>query len=209
MTSFSGGFRSIRSNPLAPIKGHSKDAAISDTSIAPMPKSYKRPAQDTPPFPPMEPIVSPTSPFLARVYELTRHWVEEEWLILDAIKRDASCNGKNTTHHTAIKESRLTLDNLANRLDNISKATLFRELQKLNAPPPGEIIRITRLHFARHLLIHTRMLIRDVAQRAGYDDDRHFAQMFTREFGCRPSDFRRTHVSKTALKPKRKPPQKS
>lgn len=173
-----------------------------------MSKSYKPPAHATPAFPPMEPITSPASPFLARVYELTRLWVQEEWTTIDAIKRDAARTGKAGAAN-AINECRLSLDNLAKRLDNISKATLLRELKKLNAPPPGEIIRITRLHFAKHLLIHTRMLVRDVADRAGYDDDRHFAEMFSREFKCRPSDYRRTHVEQTAIKPRKRPRRKT
>lgn len=168
-----------------------------------MKKQSKRPADDTRPYPPMEPVERPDSPFLARVYELTCAWVQEEWLIIDSIKRDTNRTGKNT--HAAIQECRLTLDNLATRLDNISQATLLRELKKLNAPSPGEIIRITRLTFAKHLLIHTRMLVRNVALRSGYDNERHFAEMFIREFGCRPSEFRRQHVKQTALKSKKRP----
>ena len=151
----------------------------------------------------MDPVATPKSPFLSRVYDLTCRWVQEEWLVIDAIKRDTSRGAKSSLQ--AIREARLTLDNLAKRLDNISQATLLRELKKLNAPPLGEIIRITRLHFARHLLIHTRMLVRDVALRAGYDNQRHFAERFAREFGCRPSEFRKRHVEQTALKPKKKP----
>lgn len=152
----------------------------------------------------MEPIQAPASPFLARVYELASVWVQEEWIAIDTIKRDASRSGK-TVSAAAIKECRLTLDTLAKRLDNISKAKLLRELRKLNAPAAGEIIRLTRLHFAKHLLIHTRLMVREVSMRAGYDDDRHFAEMFQREFGCRPSDFRRDHVQQTAITPKKQP----
>lgn len=151
----------------------------------------------------MDPIQVPESPFLARVYELTSAWVQAEWLVLDEIRRDAARNGKSA-NSAAINECRLTNDTLAKRLDNISKATLMRELRKLNAPPPGEIIRLTRLHFARHLLVHTRMLVRDISIRAGYEDDRHFAEMFQREFGCAPSDFRRDHVQQTTIKPRRR-----
>ncbi len=195
---------SKRKYPLAQQAGGPNDAARSSgIGIPPMTKSFKIPAEDTPPYPPMAPVAAPKSPFLARVYDLTCRWVQEEWLAIDAIKRDATRSGKSSL--LAIRETRLTLDNLAKRLDNISQATLLRELKKLNAPPPGEIIRITRLHFARHLLIHTRMLVRDVALRAGYDNERHFSERFVREFGCKPSEFRRRHVEQTAIKPKKTP----
>lgn len=208
MSSLPGGFKSNRSNPLASSASGSNDTGPSEGSASPpMAKSFRLPAQDTPPYPPMAPIATPDAPFLARIYELTCRWVQEEWLIIDAIKRDTSRSGKASSQ--AIKESRLTLDNLAKRLENISQATLLRELKKLNAPSPGEIIRLTRLTFAKHLLIHTRLLVREVALRAGYDNERHFAEMFLREFKCRPSDFRRTHVKETAIKNRKKPKPKS
>lgn len=208
MSSLHGVFMSKRGNTLAPDVNGPKDAAHSSGINSPsMTKSFKVPAEDTRPYPPMDPVASPKSPFLARVYDLTCRWVQEEWLAIDAIKRDTARSAKASL--LAIKETRLTLDNLAKRLDNISQATLLRELKKLNAPPPGEIIRITRLHFARHLLIHTRMLVRDVALRAGYDNERHFSERFIREFGCRPSDFRRRHVEQTAIRTKKPPKAKS
>lgn len=166
-----------------------------------MSKQPEPPGGGDPPYPPMAPVATPKSPFLARVYDLTCRWVQDEWITIDAIKRDTTRGGRSSQQ--AISETRLTLDNLAKRLDNISQATLLRELKKLNAPSPGEIIRVTRLHFARHLLIHTRMLVRDVALRAGYDNERHFSERFIREFGCRPSDFRRRHIEQTAIKPKK------
>ncbi|WP_291149913.1 helix-turn-helix transcriptional regulator [Hyphomicrobium sp.] len=208
MSSLPAGFKSNRDEPLASSASGSNDAHPSKGPASPpMAKSYKLPAQDTPPYPPMVPVAMPDSPFLARIYELTCRWVQEEWFIIDAIKRDTTRSGRASLQ--AIKESRLTLDNLAKRLENISQATLLRELKKLNAPPPGEIIRVTRLTFAKHLLIHTRLLVREVALRAGYDNQRHFAEMFLREFKCRPSDFRRSHVKQTALKPTRPPKPKS
>lgn len=207
MSSLPGVFMSKRENPLAPNGSGPNDAGRSSgIDNPPMTKSIKIPGEDTPPYPPMAPIATPKSPFLARVYDLTCRWVQEEWIAIDAIKRDTTRSGKNSM--LAMRETRLTLDNLAKRLDNISQATLLRELRKLNAPAPGEIIRLTRLHFARHLLIHTRMLVRDVALRAGYDNERHFSERFIREFGCRPSDFRRRHVEQTAIKTK-KPPKTS
>lgn len=204
MSSLPGGFRSKGANRLAPSAYGSNDAPFTEGSLSkPMAKTFIPPGDSKPPYPPMEPVAKPDSPFLARVYDLTCRWVQEEWLTIDAIKRDTSRTGKAS--EAAIRESRLTLDTLSKRLDNISQATLLRELKKLNAPPPGEIIRITRLSFAKHLLIHTRMLVRDVALRAGYDNERHFSEMFIREFSCKPTEFRRNHVQQTAIKAEESP----
>jgi len=161
-----------------------------------MAKSNTPPEVSTPNYPPMEPVAFPSSPFVARVYSVTCKWVQEEWLIIDAIKRDRSRSAKAT--QIAIQESRLTLDNLAKRLDNISQATLQRELKRLNAPTPGEIIRLTRLHFARHLLLNTRMLIREIALRAGYENRTHFTIKFNAEFGCSPARLRRRQIPDTS-----------
>lgn len=165
-----------------------------------MAKSNNPPEIAQPNYPPMDPVATPSSPFVARVYSVTCKWVQEEWLIIDAIKRDSSRSGKSTYH--AIQENRLTLDNLAKRLDNISQATLLRGLKKCNAPTPGEIIRVTRLHFARHLLIHTHMLVREVALRAGYENRSHFTEKFNAEFGCSPAELRQRHHSVDASLPK-------
>lgn len=196
MSSLPGSFRSIPLGPLAAAAYGSNDVRVeSGAASQHMAKSLKRAAQDTPPYPRMEPVAKPDSPFLARVYELTCSWVQDEWLIIDAIKRGPGRN--RTSTEIAIRESRLTLDTLASRLDNISQATLLRELRKLDAPSPGEIIRITRLSFAKHLLIHTGLLVREVALRAGYENERHFSEMFAREFKCKPSEFRRNHIRLT------------
>ncbi len=140
------------------------------------------------------------SPFLTRVHALAQVWVQEEWLAIGALKHTIGRSNKAKLEQ-AIKDARLTPDNLAKRLDNISRAKLFRELRKLNAPPPAVLIRQTRLEFGAHLLTHTRLLIRDVAVRAGFNDERYFSELFTEQYFCSPSEYRRGHIEQSALKP--------
>lgn len=175
-------------HPLTPQNDADRDHSKNPPNMA---KAYKLPAQDRLPYPPMPPLIRPQWPFIARIYDIASQWVQEEWQAMETIRRDANKNKLSAAHKAAIEDCRLTPDNLAKRLDNISQATLRRELKRMGAPAPGEIIRQARLHFAKHLLTHTRILIRDVAVRAGYDDERHFTELFTREFDCKPSDFRR------------------
>jgi hypothetical protein len=59
------------------------------------------------PHPPLPLPELPPFPFLARVYELTYRWVQDEWQMLDAIKKAASQNGKSRNHHAALAEARL------------------------------------------------------------------------------------------------------
>lgn len=168
-----------------------------------MPKptqTYKPPASANGlPFAPM-PIeqADGIAPFLHRINELVLKWVQEEWAAIETIKQDAAKHGWNNHRKTALAEAKLTIPNLASRLDNISEATLRRELKKLNAPSPGEIIRNARIAYAKHLLTHTRILIRDVGVRAGYSDQRHFSAIFSEVSLQSPSDFRKAHVNNHA-----------
>ena len=132
------------------------------------------------------------SVFLTRIHEVVWRWVQSEWIAINNIKHEAAIRGKSqAVCRRAIADIRLTPVNLAKRLDNISEATLRRELQKCGASTPGGIIRRARLAFGKHLLAHTRMPVRDVALRSGYADARHFAILFKEEEGCRPLEFRR------------------
>lgn len=154
-------------------------------------------------YPRMEPLESLPSPFITRVYQLVREWVQDEWLAIETIKLNASRIGGPAQLEAALRDARLTPDSLARRLDNISRSSLFRELRKLDAPPPAEIIRKARLEFAKHLLTHTRMGVRDISLRAGFPHEHYFARLFSKEYACSPSDFRRSHIASIA------PPKKS
>lgn len=122
----------------------------------------------------MAPADKHPSPFLNRIYELTRRWIQEEWASIEALKLEAQRAGSGKHLKAAIKEAGLSTETLATRLDNISQAKLRRELKSYGAPTPGEIIHAARVEFAKHLLTHTRLLVRDVAMRAGYADERFF-----------------------------------
>lgn len=144
--------------------------------------------------------VDGTAPFLARIHLFVLHWVQEEWAAIEKIKQDASKHGWTAHRKTALAEAKLTIPNLASRLDNISEATLRRELKKLKAPSPGDIIRNARMAYAKHLLTHTRILIREVGARAGYADQRHFSAIFYEVTSMSPSDFRKAHVHNHAAR---------
>jgi len=145
--------------------------------------------------------VNGSAPFLGRISLLVMNWVQEEWAAIEKIKQDASKHGWSNHRKTALAEAKLTIPNLASRLDNISEATLRRELKKLNAPSPGDIIRNARIAYAKHLLTHTRILIREVGIRAGYCDQRHFSAIFCEVTLQSPSDFRKAHVHDHASHP--------
>lgn len=139
-------------------------------------------------------------PYLKRVDEMVRAWVQEEWQSVARIKAAAVARHWTADRlDVALNEVRLTPHTLARRLDNISLSTLRRQLKALHVPPPGEIIRAARLIYAAHLLIHTRLLIRNIGERCGYSAEKHFTEAFTDAHGISPSDYRRRSFSSTGL----------
>ena len=134
-------------------------------------------------------------PFFGRVLSMTERWVAAEWADREAIRRAAMKHGWTEQHRTDYEAAILTAENLAHRLDNISISKLRRELRKLGAPTPGEIIRAARIDHAKHLLVTTRLLVREISERSGYDSEKHFATQFQRATGVTPSAYRRNGIA--------------
>lgn len=140
---------------------------------------------------------SQTDPFLARIRDLLADWIETEWATRQRIEGEVRASGWNAELRADYASAALTVENLATRLDNISLSKLRRELRKLDAPTPGDLIRETRIVYAARLLVETRLLIREVASRAGYDSEKHFAEQFQRALGVTPSVYRRERIART------------
>lgn len=147
---------------------------------------------------PLLPEEARRDPFLERMEKMVVAWLLDEWLTKEAIKTQAGVHGWTAQLKNAYNEACLTPDNLARRLDNISLSKLRRELGKQDIPTPGDIIRTARIEYAKHLLTHSRMLIREVAERAGYTNEKHFARIFIKAAGIAPSEYRRSALLRKA-----------
>jgi AraC-like DNA-binding protein len=134
------------------------------------------------------------TPFYKRIDVIIRNWVEGEWEALETIRQEAAKQGWSEARKIACgRSATLTAQNLARVIDNISLSKLRRELDKIDAPSPGQLIRDARITYAKHLLVTGRLLIREVADRAGYRE-KHFTQMFTSVVGMTPSKYRRLSI---------------
>lgn len=80
---------------------------------------------------------------------------------------------------------------------SMSRTQLFRRLKPLIRQSPGSYIRSLRLQKAKELFETTDMRISEVAYRAGFESASHFTKMFTKQFGVKPSLFRRKEVDAT------------
>lgn len=155
---------------------------------------------------PVVPVETPVidhrdEPYLKRIDLAVRQWLAGEWDALHAISEVAEKKGWTKARKEEYAAASLTPDTLARRLDNISYPTLRRELERLGAPTPGDLIRTARLQYACHLLVATRLKIRDVASRSGYASDKHFSQLFTQTYGMSPRAYRNAQIVK---KPRRR-----
>ena len=135
-------------------------------------------------------LVHPHS-FAGRLIGIAIAWVEEEWKAREQIRTKAVVTGWNPKLKAAYKEATLTTEGLAHRIDNVSLSKLRRSLADVGAASPGEIIRAARLCLAERLLRETRLMVWEVARRAGYSSEKHFATKFSLTFGCSPSEYRR------------------
>ena len=152
------------------------------------------------------------NPFFDRIQRVIADWIASEHESLAAIVQKAGCKDQarwTKEQRNEYVAARLTVDTLVWRLDRMSESSLRRELKLIGAPGPGDLIRIGRLTHAARLLRESRMAIREVAGRAGYEDLRHFSDQFVRFAGVTPSDYRRSsagtpHVAGGQRKPTRR-----
>lgn len=144
---------------------------------------------NTAPPPPRE------DPFLQRVLLVIHEWVEDEWRAREAIRNEAAALGWNAERAARYRDCILTTTTLSLRIDGMSEATFRRELAKVGAATPGELIRRARLAFAAKLLVETRLRVTQVAKRAGYASQKHFSAAFSAEHGLTPSEYRRNFIN--------------
>jgi transcriptional regulator GlxA family with amidase domain len=136
----------------------------------------------------------PADPFLRRVLLVIDKCIEAEWTQQNAARNEAAALGWTTERRDAYRALHLTPERLAKLVDGMSEAKLRRALLALGAPPPGELIRKARIRYAAKLLTHTRLLVKQVAERAGYRSEKHFTDVFRATFDTTPTDYRRTFI---------------
>jgi LacI family transcriptional regulator len=75
----------------------------------------------------------------------------------------------------------------------ISRRALERRFREIfNRTPKTEILRV-QIEHAKVLLLKTSLRVETIARRSGFSAFRHFAEVFQRETGTTPRDFRKSH----------------
>ncbi len=94
------------------------------------------------------------------------------------------------TIHAHMDEEEFGIYELCHAI-GVSRTQLHRKIKALTGHSTSSLIRYIRLLHAKHVLLTTDLNISQVAYECGFRDPKYFSNMFTREFGAGPKDFRK------------------
>lgn len=77
------------------------------------------------------------------------------------------------------------------RAMGLSRASLYRRLQEIGAPPIAQIVRALRLHQALALLLSGERTVSEVAADVGFGSLAQFSRSFKQAYGVSPSALRK------------------
>lgn len=104
---------------------------------------------------------------------------------------------------TAVQQLEASIDYIRGRLGKtieivelarascVSVSVLERRFKKYLHKSPKQFINETRLEYARRLLLDTDDSVANIANACGFADPSYFTRLYTRQFGCSPTVFRR------------------
>lgn len=90
-----------------------------------------------------------------------------------------------------LKDPELSVDKLADYM-NMSRSTLYRNIREISNLSPNELINLSRLKKAAHLIKTTNMKIYEVAETVGYKSQTSFGRNFQKHFGMTPTEFEKS-----------------
>ena len=91
------------------------------------------------------------------------------------------------------EDEQFAVEILANKM-NMSMSQLNRKLNALVDQPPGQLIRSLRLQRAADLLKQNTGSVAEVCYKVGFNDQAYFSRAFRKQFGCSPSDYKKTDI---------------
>jgi signal transduction histidine kinase/ligand-binding sensor domain-containing protein/DNA-binding response OmpR family regulator len=91
-----------------------------------------------------------------------------------------------------LKDPELSVDKLADYM-NMSRSTLYRNIREISNLSPNELINLSRLKKAAHLIKTTNMKIYEVAETVGYKSQTSFGRNFQKHFGMTPTEFEKSN----------------
>lgn len=78
---------------------------------------------------------------------------------------------------------------------SMEKRTFYRHWGEIFSVSPHQYLHKCRLHQAELLLEHTKLTVKEIADKTGFSDSFHFSKSFKKNFGISPSMFRLQRVN--------------
>ena len=93
---------------------------------------------------------------------------------------------------SVIEQNYLTLASVADlaKACHVSTGYMSRIFKKFAEESPSEMLMRMKLNRAGELLLQQHLLIKEVADRIGYEDPYHFSRLFKQHYGMSPKHFR-------------------
>ena len=91
-----------------------------------------------------------------------------------------------------LSDSSLSVETISSAL-GLSRVQMYRKVKQLTGQSPVEIIRVTRLKKAEHLLKSTKMTVSEISYDVGFSSPSYFSKCFKDYFGCQPGEMRETN----------------
>ena len=90
----------------------------------------------------------------------------------------------------------INVDDVLNQTQHVSRMTFYREFKCETGDSPARYIRCTQLEAARKLLSATELEITRIAELTGFSSSNYFSQVFRRDTGMTPCQYRISHKGK-------------
>ena len=123
----------------------------------------------------------------------TRHVLHGEEIALGDGREDETVRKAEAWLGTHFEDD-VSFDQLSSNL-GMSHRNFTRRFKSATGDSPRDYLQQLRISTAIQLLEDTRLTIETIAQRVGYNDMTHFRELFKRQTGQNPSDYRRRFSS--------------
>jgi LacI family transcriptional regulator len=88
-----------------------------------------------------------------------------------------------------------SVDDVLKQTQSVSRMTFYRDFRQETGESPAAYIRRTRLDAACRLLSTTPLEITQIAELSGFTSSNYFAQVFRRDIGMAPNQYRKSHTT--------------
>jgi AraC-like DNA-binding protein len=75
---------------------------------------------------------------------------------------------------------------------NMSRTVFYNKIKSLTNCSPIDLIRQVRLRKAAELLLKKELKVYEVMYQVGFNDEKHFRQLFKQQYGVTPVEYQHT-----------------